>query len=294
MFYFAQTFVGNEHIFMVPESYRCACSGTVLTFNCTTVGLGTTLWGGTAFNCENRGNQIILLNGQFLSGDTGSSGVCGDNIVAEGIKVEGNCHTSQLDITVTSSEINQTTIVCTYSSSQGLSTVGRGVITVLSGKEPRVHTIHDKSLTITIIRTLGLFMYTAHVDHYPPPNGLTVTDVSSEKISFTWNSTAPVCSSSIHYLITASNCGVCPQTVTNTSATCTNLQPSTEVRECRFSVQIVVCRVMGNASGAISERIGGMSKSTVMLSSKRIVIMVIMVSIIKCQLYLNWLLYLVT
>ena len=74
---------------------------------------------------------------------------------------------------------------------------------------------------------------------------------------------APVCSSSdsesIHYLITASNCGVCPQTVTNTTATCTNLQPSTEIRECRFSVQIVVCRVMGNSSETVLEKIGGMS-----------------------------------
>jgi hypothetical protein len=126
----------------------------VLTFECTTIGFGTTLWNGTAFNCENRGNQILLLNSVFNSGGTlsGSSGTCGDNIVARGIKVEDTqCHTSQLNITVTpDSGLNQTTIVC-YSSTQGLSTVGRAVLIVLLSEEPRVHTIvHDKALTVTI------------------------------------------------------------------------------------------------------------------------------------------------
>ena len=83
------------------------------------------------------------------------------------------------------------------------------------------------------------------------------TNASSEKITFVWLSTAPLCSSSIHYLIIASNCGVCPQSVINTTATCHNLQPSTEIRECRFSVQSVVCGVMGNTSEPRLEMIGG-------------------------------------
>jgi hypothetical protein len=134
---------------MASESCLCAGSNTVLTFECTTVGFDTTLWNGTAFNCENRGNQILLLNSV---GGAGSSGTCGDNIVARVIKVEDTqCHTSQLNITVTpDSGLNQTTIVC-YSSTQGLSTVGRAVLIVLLSEEPRVHTIvHDKALTVTI------------------------------------------------------------------------------------------------------------------------------------------------
>ena len=85
---------------------------------------------------------------------------------------------------------------------------------------------------------------------------------------------APVCSSSdsIHYLITAFDCGVCPHTVTNTMATCTNLQPSTEIRECRFNVQIVVCRVLGNTSETALERIGGMCKNTIVINFSSILL----------------------
>ena len=131
----------------------------MLTFNCTTVGFGTTLWNGTAFNCQNKGRQIILLNSVFSSGDTGSSGTCGDNVVARGINVDGNCHTSQLNVTVTSAELNQTSIVCWYSSNQGLSTVGRAVVTVLLSKELRVHTIHDKLLTVTIRAIIHMYAW---------------------------------------------------------------------------------------------------------------------------------------
>ena len=130
-------FLGNEQL-IAPESHECACSGTILTFNCTTVGFGTTLWKGTAFKCPNKGNQILLLNSLFSSGDTGSSGRCGDNIVARGVKVDDNCHTSQLNITVLSEVLNQTSVECMYSSNQGSKTVGRVVITVILSKESRV------------------------------------------------------------------------------------------------------------------------------------------------------------
>ena len=136
---FSLNFVGNEQ-FIAPETHQCACSNTVLTFECTTDGFGTTLWNGTAFNCENRGNQILLLNSVFASGGTGSSGTCSDNIVARGIKVDGRSHTSQLNVTVTSdSGLNQSTIVC-HSSTQ----VGRAVLTILLSKEAslRVRTCH--------------------------------------------------------------------------------------------------------------------------------------------------------
>ena len=135
---FFLNFVGNEQ-FIVPETYRCACSNTVLTFECITDGSGQTLWNGTAFNCENKGNQIILSNSAFSSAGAGSIGTCSDNIVARGIKVDGRCHTSQLNVTVTSSGLNQTSIVC-HSSTQ----VGRAVLTVLLSKEARVYAIHDK------------------------------------------------------------------------------------------------------------------------------------------------------
>lgn len=106
----------------------------MLTFECTTVGFDQTLWKGTAFNCDNRGDQIILLNSAFSSGGTGSRGTCGDNLVAQGIKVDDKCHTSQLNITITSSGLNQTSIECMYSSNE-VNTIGKTVLTLLSSKE---------------------------------------------------------------------------------------------------------------------------------------------------------------
>ncbi|MCG8621975.1 MAG: hypothetical protein MJE68_08285 [Proteobacteria bacterium] len=123
----------------------------MLTFECTTVGLDQTLWNGTAFNCENRGNQIILLNSAFSSGGLGSRGTCGDNLVAQGTKVDGNCYTSQLNITVTSSGLNQTSIECVYSSEK-VNTVGRTVLTLLLSKEPSYMMRvlwHKKTLIVT-------------------------------------------------------------------------------------------------------------------------------------------------
>lgn len=94
--------------------------------------------------------------------------------------------------------------------------------------------------------------------HYPPPTDVMVTNVSSKEVTFRWNSVTPMCNSSIQYLVNASNCGICPRNVTNTVVTCYGFQPSTEIRKCRFSVQSVVCGVVGNSSDTISESIGGM------------------------------------
>ena len=145
-------FVGNEQ-FIAPETHQCACSNTVLTFECTTDGFGTTLWNGTAFNCENGDNQIQLLNSAFTSGNPGSSGTCSDNIVARGIKVDGRCHTSQLNVTITSdSGLNQSSVVChSFSQDERLNVVGRAVLTMLLSKKARVYAIHDMQSTHYII-----------------------------------------------------------------------------------------------------------------------------------------------
>ena len=123
---------GNEQL-VLPENHGCACPGSVLTFNCTTVGVGTTLWRGTAFKCQSTGNQITLLNSLFASGGVGSSGACNNgDIMARGISADGNCYTSQLNITV-SPGLNQTSVECIYSSDR-LSTIGTSALYVLLGK----------------------------------------------------------------------------------------------------------------------------------------------------------------
>lgn len=120
---------------LAAANHQCACPGSVLTFNCTTVGLGTTLWTGSAFECRNSADQIILRNSQFASGGIDASGSCNNgDIVAQAVNVDGTCHTSQLNVTV-SSGLNQTSIECKYNSDEGLKTIGEAMLTVLLSEE---------------------------------------------------------------------------------------------------------------------------------------------------------------
>ena len=115
----------------------CACLESVLTFNCTTIGLSTTIWTGTAFDCRSTGNQITLRNFQF---DTGSFGSCNDGkIAAKGVEVNGECHKSQLNVTI-SPGLNQSSIECKYNSDQGIVTIGQAILTVLQSKDSKPQT----------------------------------------------------------------------------------------------------------------------------------------------------------
>ena len=116
-------------------NHQCACPGRVLTFNCTTVGLGTTLWTGSAFKCPNSANQIVLRNSKFSSASIESFGACNSgDIIAKGVNVDGNRHTSQLNVTV-SAGLNQSYVECKYNSAEGLQTIGVVMLTVLLSEE---------------------------------------------------------------------------------------------------------------------------------------------------------------
>ena len=67
---------------------ECACSGDILTYECTVVGepSGATIWRGTAFDCPI--GEIALLHNRFAEG---TFGVCnGGDIVAKSLSVDGN------------------------------------------------------------------------------------------------------------------------------------------------------------------------------------------------------------
>ena len=108
----------------------CACAGDTLTYDCTAVGLGNTLWEGSVFVCA--GNSIVLLHTQYGGG--GTSGVCnGGEVTARSIEVNNNCYTSRLSIRVSPS-FNNKTIKCTYVSTMGIETIGLSSLTVLEGQ----------------------------------------------------------------------------------------------------------------------------------------------------------------
>ena len=85
---------------------------------------------------------------------------------------------------------------------------------------------------------------------FPPPSGLHVEtiDHESNQVVFAWNKLTARCSS-IQYVITSINCGVCPNTTTNTSITCIQYSVSTN-GTCMIAVQTKIC---GHLLGERSE-----------------------------------------
>ena len=84
----------------------------MLNYECSvndTLGIGTTIWLGDAFECMDTSNQIRLTHSEY---DSGQSGVCGD-YSAESIGVNGTRYISRLSSH--SSMLNETTINCTLS-----------------------------------------------------------------------------------------------------------------------------------------------------------------------------------
>ena len=97
----------------------CACPGDTLTYECTVVGAGATIWTGSAFNCS-ASNYTILLIHNFFSLAKGDYGSCNNgDIVGQSLSVEGNNYTSQLNVTVISDTAGRT-IECLHDAYDGL------------------------------------------------------------------------------------------------------------------------------------------------------------------------------
>ena len=98
------------------------------------------------------------------------------------------------------------------------------------------------------------------IDPHPPPNGIHLEFIESNRLLFTWNKTnqSAKCSS-IRYIITAKNCGVCPRNTTNTSIICSF--SSNTHGNCMFAVSTEVCRsVVGERSEYIIVKLYGKYK----------------------------------
>lgn len=123
---------GTNHL-ELPNNSRCACVGDILTYKCTAIGGGATLWGGTTFNCPTLRNEILLRHSQFSSPE-GTTGECNNGaIIGKSTGVENNCYTSQLNVTVSGS-LNNKTVTCVHNSDTGqLNTIGEGLITLAPG-----------------------------------------------------------------------------------------------------------------------------------------------------------------
>ena len=97
-----------ENLFVIPPNASCACPGDVLTFTCSVIGGNATIWGGSAFDCA--GNEITLRHRGFIDGT--ARGECNDGaILGQSLPVIGNCHTSKLNVTITTG-LNNKTVEC--------------------------------------------------------------------------------------------------------------------------------------------------------------------------------------
>ena len=82
--------------------------------------------------------------------------------------------------------------------------------------------------------------YHYHAAPLPPPNDVRLINVQPGRITFNWTSVDALCDSVSYNIIRfSSNCGQCPSTTNNTTATCTDTVASGQV--CTFIVQAVVC-----------------------------------------------------
>ena len=102
------------HRIYVAFKSGCVCPGDKLTYECTTVGFGATIWTGTAFSdCSGGRNELILFHSRFLQTE-GTKGSCNNEAIeGRSLSVEGNSYTSQLNVTVTPG-IAGKTIICLY------------------------------------------------------------------------------------------------------------------------------------------------------------------------------------
>ena len=78
------------------------------------------------------------------------------------------------------------------------------------------------------------------MEPYGPPDDVHLERFERNQLVFVWNEIyqCPY----IQYVITAINCGMCPNTTTNTTITCTLADTSTPAnRTCMFAVQTELC-----------------------------------------------------
>ena len=233
----------------------CVCTGYNVTFTCSIVGGGNTIWNGTAFDCPSGtnifNNQIFLRHSAFgMLGEP--NGTCSDRaIIGEGVSVESTRFTSRLIVRVNSDIVGKN-VSCIYDdSARGRETlIGIKTIELTSGGK------------FWSYGKLGFqFNCYLHIplDDLSQPTNISLVKASPSELMFKWSSVTHDCSA-LHYdiMMTSTDCGNCPMIVNHTTAICAiqKLQPN-EVRMCSFRVQAVLCDNIFGQSGEASFRLKG-------------------------------------
>lgn len=108
----------------------CICPGHNVTFECTTVGGGITVWEGTAFDCPLSSNEIQLRHTQFID----SIRICNNgDISGHAVAIlPPDCFLSRLIVHITM-ELNGRTVICRHDDGVAVHTVNTSVLTITRG-----------------------------------------------------------------------------------------------------------------------------------------------------------------
>jgi hypothetical protein len=104
-----------------------------------------------------------------------------------------------------------------------------------------------------------------------PPNDVKLRRITHGQLFFNWTSSLPHCPS-IHYDITTSSCGECPESTTGSTITC-NVLAINESRMCKLIIQTVVC---GSIPGTTSDPITVLIKGNKFNSYNEIINLIIL------------------
>ena len=121
------------------------CTGGTLVYECTAVGIGNTVWSGSAFS-QCAGNSIILSHSSFAT--SGTTGSCNSGeIVGYSVGVVGSSsYTSRLNVTVRESIIDHT-VRCLYNDGARDIEIGEKTITIRQGTYSYIVIITIHALT---------------------------------------------------------------------------------------------------------------------------------------------------
>ena len=96
------------------QKTTCTCLGNVVTYECTVITGGGTIWTGSAFDCTNNGNEIYLLERHFWLNASASGTTCNNGMITgQVVRTDGRYYTSQLNVTLDYDLVGET-IECIY------------------------------------------------------------------------------------------------------------------------------------------------------------------------------------
>ena len=127
---------------------QCLCPGQQLQLLCTAVGLGTTVWSGTAFPS---GCASLLLPHTRFSNPGGETRSCPPDITAASVSVDGDCYTSRLNVTVRSNQ-NGNNVTCVHDNGTVPFLIDTYNIAVTTGWYNWKHTWFKLFIFFTVLR----------------------------------------------------------------------------------------------------------------------------------------------